>query len=189
MKLIDLKKMEFKGTKVLISKVRNGSAVEVELYFNPKDKKSYQVDKEAGEYREVSKKEKDASWKKLEEESLMKNLKEYSSSLLEKTSETIGDVLQSAQETYDRSDVKKKVDKASEQTFKVLEKTGVPKVAKTVYKEADKHIDTFTGVKILELVEERLTIQSRYNDILATKLEEALRRIEEIESRLSHPKA
>lgn len=49
----------------------------------------------------------------------------------------------------------------------------------TVYTK-DK-IDIITAQKHLNLVEERLTLQMRYNDILATKLDEALKRIEALE--------
>lgn len=49
---------------------------------------------------------------------------------------------------------------------------------------ARKTVDVFTGEKQLRLIEERLTLQMRYNDVLATKLDEALTRITELEARI-----
>lgn len=51
-------------------------------------------------------------------------------------------------------------------------------------KRASEHFDTLSGAAILRLVEERLEVQARYNDLLATKLDEALRRIETLERQL-----
>lgn len=44
--------------------------------------------------------------------------------------------------------------------------------------------DVVSGKKLLQLVEERLELQTQYNDILATKLEEALRRIAALEEKV-----
>jgi len=42
-------------------------------------------------------------------------------------------------------------------------------------------MDVISGKRLLELVEQRLELQAQYNDILATKLEEALQRIAALE--------
>jgi DNA-binding transcriptional ArsR family regulator len=70
--------------------------------------------------------------------------------------------------------------------------------ASTKYVEsgAKKHVDTFktksgekldvvTGLAIYELLQERISLQDRYNDLLAAKLSEALERISELEKKLS----
>ncbi len=44
--------------------------------------------------------------------------------------------------------------------------------------------DVVSGKKLLQLIEERLERQMQYNDILATKLEEALRRIADLEEKV-----
>ncbi len=178
--------MEFRGKKVLIDKVRNGSAVEVELYYHPESGKTYQVDKEVLEFREETTKGREVPWQRFEEEEgFLASLRKDPQTILKITSETVLDALKSVQDTYNQSDVKKKIDKASKQAMQALEQTKVPHVAKKSYEAVDKTLDTFTGQKVLELVEERLTLQSRYNDILATKLDEALKRIEKLEAMLS----
>lgn len=48
---------------------------------------------------------------------------------------------------------------------------------------AGEHFDTLSGAAVLQLVEERLELQARYNDLLATKLDEALERIAQLEKR------
>ncbi len=42
-------------------------------------------------------------------------------------------------------------------------------------------LDSATGQKMYDLVQERLAVQDQYNDVLAAKLHEALQRIEVLE--------
>jgi hypothetical protein len=42
-------------------------------------------------------------------------------------------------------------------------------------------LDSATGQKMYDLVQERLAVQDQYNDVLAAKLHEALQRIEALE--------
>ena len=44
-------------------------------------------------------------------------------------------------------------------------------------------LDQVTGKRLIELVEQKLKIQDAYNDVLATRLAEALKRIEKLEAR------
>jgi len=57
--------------------------------------------------------------------------------------------------------------------------------AGTVWKQASSQFDILSGKQLLSLVEERLEAQSRYNDILATKLDEALERLSTVEKALA----
>ena len=59
--------------------------------------------------------------------------------------------------------------------------TNATAAAKTVSAKTSEVLDTVSGQKILEHMEERNVLQDKYNDILATKLEEALHRIEVLE--------
>ncbi len=43
-------------------------------------------------------------------------------------------------------------------------------------------LDSVSGQKMYDLVQERLAVQDQYNDVLAAKLHEALERIEALES-------
>jgi hypothetical protein len=47
-------------------------------------------------------------------------------------------------------------------------------------------LDQVTGKQLVELLEERLRMQDDYNDVLATKLAEALERIAALEEKLRH---
>jgi len=42
-----------------------------------------------------------------------------------------------------------------------------------------------TGKRLVEMLEEKLRLQDEYNDILATRLAEALERIQKLEARLN----
>jgi len=54
----------------------------------------------------------------------------------------------------------------------------------SMIKQAGEGLDTVSGKAMYDLVKERLDLQDRYNDLLATKLQEALDRIDELEDRL-----
>ena len=58
--------------------------------------------------------------------------------------------------------------------------SGTAKVKK-IHGAVGENLDQLSGKKILEVVEQRLEVQTEYNDLLASKLEEALERIGELE--------
>ena len=86
-------------------------------------------------------------------------------------------------ETYGESDFKKNLDDAVVRSKDYLDEKGVIEKAAKAYDATQDHLDTVAGTKLLRLVEERLELQAKYNDILATKLQEALNRIEALERR------
>ncbi|MCY4524404.1 MAG: hypothetical protein OXB84_06670, partial [Halobacteriovoraceae bacterium] len=57
--------------------------------------------------------------------------------------------------------------------------SGTSKV-KEVSNIAEKHLDQLSGKKIMETVEKRLQLQTEYNDLLASKLDEALEKIKKL---------
>jgi hypothetical protein len=85
---------------------------------------------------------------------------------------------------FETSSLKQSVDRAMQTAKQALDDSGATAVTSKVYETTQDHLDAVTGAKILRLVEERLEIQARYNDILATKLHEALQRLEAIEQKL-----
>ena len=56
--------------------------------------------------------------------------------------------------------------------------------AKSAAGSVGEGFDVVSGKKILDLVEQRLELQAQYNDVLATKLQEALQRIDVLEKEI-----
>jgi hypothetical protein len=90
-----------------------------------------------------------------------------------------------AKGAYEKSGLKSKVGTVSRGTKDLIEKSGVAEAAAHFSRAAGEQFDTLSGAKLLALLEERLAIQSKYNDILATKLQEALERIRRLEAAVS----
>lgn len=93
-----------------------------------------------------------------------------------------------ASELLAASGVPRALDRFSEYADEVAERTGTKKMAMKVSKQVSDGFDAVTGAKILELVEQRLEIQSKFNDILATKLDEALEKLKMLEEKARHNK-
>lgn len=49
-------------------------------------------------------------------------------------------------------------------------------------------LDSISGQRMFDLVQERMAVQDQYNDVLASKLHEALQRIERLEEALNGKK-
>ena len=91
-------------------------------------------------------------------------------------------------EIYEKSELKGKIDKASQETKQFLDERGITEQAIKAYGATQEHLDKVSGAKILAIVEGRLALQEKYNNLLATKLHEALQRIESLEEQLSRLK-
>jgi len=100
-----------------------------------------------------------------------------------KVGSALKDGMNTAKSEYKKSAIKKKVDRGAQGTKQFLDDKGITDTAKMVAQSASSKLDTMSGAKTLQLVEERLALQEKYNDILATKLDEALKRIEALESK------
>ena len=96
--------------------------------------------------------------------------------------EKLSGALGFARQEYERSEAKAYVDQLSSDTKRFLDEKGVTEHVSKAYDATQDHLDVVSGTKILRLVEERLELQEKYNDILATKLFEALKRIEALEA-------
>lgn len=95
---------------------------------------------------------------------------------------------------------KSAVTNTAEAGKQVYSKTGVESVVTYLDSELDRRgvkqslsdtstaignkLDEVTGKRLVDLLEERLQLQDSYNDILATRLAEALDRLDHVESRL-----
>ena len=65
-----------------------------------------------------------------------------------------------------------------------LDQRGAKQAIKSTTGAVVDKLDQVTGKRLLELLEEKLRIQDAYNDILATRLAEALERIAKLEARI-----
>lgn len=77
-----------------------------------------------------------------------------------------------------------KAKEISEQFQSTYEKTGMKDAIEKTRSTSSKKLDVITGQAMYELVKERLALQDRYNDILANKLHEALKKIVELERKI-----
>ncbi len=77
-----------------------------------------------------------------------------------------------------------KTQAAMKNTQQYCDEKGITEKAIKVGNKVNDGKKTFTGEKALEDVNTFLNLQNCYNDLLATKLEEALKRIEVLEQRL-----
>jgi len=91
-------------------------------------------------------------------------------------------------EGYDKSGAKTVVEKSTKETMDFMDRNGITDKAEAGIKKlqevtdiASENFDKVSGKRILEIVENRLILQTQYNDLLASKLEEALNRIEVLE--------
>lgn len=81
--------------------------------------------------------------------------------------------------------LKEHAKKISEGVSSAYVESGVKKHLETAITKSGEQLDVLSGQAMYELVQERLALQDRYNDLLATKLHEALERISELEKILS----
>ena len=65
------------------------------------------------------------------------------------------------------------------------EESGAKGKVDTAQSQISGKFDEFSGQAMYQLVQERLAEQDRFNDLLATKLHEALERISDLEKRLA----
>lgn len=89
-----------------------------------------------------------------------------------------------AKQRIDESAYKSKLSEAIEDSKKYLNDKGVTEKVSLVSDSVSHQLDSISGQKILQKLEERIELQDRYNDILATKLGEALDRIAILEDQL-----
>ena len=119
------------------------------------------------------------------------DIKKSALDIFNKVKETASGLKDKALDEYEKSGAKDEVDKKLGETKKYMDEKGITSKleegidrAKEVGEVAGEHLDKLSGKEILELVEQRLAVQTEYNDVLATKLEEALSRIAELEKKV-----
>lgn len=90
-------------------------------------------------------------------------------------------VVETGKSAYARSTLAAAIDRLDEQ----LDKTGAKKLIADSAGAAVEKLDQVTGKRLVELLEEKLRAQDLYNNVLATRLAEALERIARLEAKLN----
>ena len=80
--------------------------------------------------------------------------------------------------------IKEYAKRVSEEVSSRYDETGAKKHVDTIKTKSGEKLDLASGQAMYELVQERLSIQDRYNDLLAIKLHEALERIAKLENEI-----
>ena len=115
---------------------------------------------------------------------MKKLLKMKADEVFKAASEKLNVAAQEASEKYNSSEMKGYIDKGTRTAKSWIDETGVTGKLNEASNFTGETLDTLTGAKIMQLIQERMVIQEQYNDVLATKLEEALQRIGELEKQV-----
>jgi len=99
-----------------------------------------------------------------------------------KTAEVARGAMTTTQQVYAGS----KLESVVKTVDNELEQRGAKKTIKESTGAVVGKLDQVTGKKLVEMLETRLKVQDEYNDILATRLAEALERIAKLEARFEH---
>lgn len=99
--------------------------------------------------------------------------------------EAAGDATRGAVETGKRSYTGSKLESAINRLDGELDQRGTKRAIKDTAEAVVGKLDQVTGKRLVELLEAKLRAQDEYNDILATRLAEALDRIAKLEARLN----
>jgi hypothetical protein len=91
------------------------------------------------------------------------------------------DALEAGKGVYSGS----KLESAVNYIDRELDQRGAKKALKETAEAVAGKVDQVTGKRLIELLEEKLRVQDAYNDILATRLAEALDRIAALEARFN----
>ena len=108
-----------------------------------------------------------------------KNLQEKFNSFLQIASEKINEGGNIVKQELDNRGITDYVEEKS----KKIQQSDIGKKAIKMSEDVSKGLDQLSGKEILTLVEKRLELQEQYNDVLATKLDEALKRIVTLEAK------
>jgi hypothetical protein len=76
------------------------------------------------------------------------------------------------------------LDRAVDYIDDQLDESGVKHVVGSTYEAVTDRLDQVTGKQLVELLQDRLKLQDQYNDVLATRLAEALNRIAALEEKV-----
>lgn len=106
---------------------------------------------------------------------------------------TANDLAQKTVQELENSGKLDEIKKVKEDVKNYMEEAGITEKAeqginkaKEMSEMANEHFDKVSGKEILKIVEERLRTQTEYNDLIATKVEEALERISVLENTIGN---
>ena len=104
--------------------------------------------------------------------------------LVDEGAGALKNIANSSQSCYEKSGAKKQIDDLSEKAHKHYSESGLKDHVDSVSGNISNQFDVVSGKAMYDAVLERLALQEEYNDILASKLFEALEKIQELEKRL-----
>lgn len=115
--------------------------------------------------------------------------------LFNKAKDAVTEIAEKAKDELESSGALDQIEKKATEMKSYMDENGYSEKAEQGLSKlrettdiASDHLDKLSGKKILELVESRLDTQTQYNDILASKLEEALSRISVLEEKIKDKK-
>ena len=85
----------------------------------------------------------------------------------------------------DNPQIKEEINKHKELISEKYETTGTKDYVETTLTKTSDKLDIISGQKMYDLVKDKLALQDKYNDLLATKLVETLDKIKDLENRIS----
>ncbi len=122
---------------------------------------------------------------------MSEDLKKSTLNFFKKAKDTVTEVAEKTIDELERTGTLDEIRNTQTNVKKYMDDKGITEKAeqglskaKDISEIAGEHLDQISGKKILEIVEQRLEMQTEYNDLLATKLEEALRRIDVLEKQI-----
>lgn len=114
----------------------------------------------------------------------MDDWKKKSQAFIEKASVGLTKAGEVVKSKMDESGVSDAVSKAALSVGEALDKSGISETASKVSSVVGDEFDSVSGKKIFNLLQKNIEIQKEYNDVLASKLEEALNRIKQLEDKI-----
>jgi flagellar motility protein MotE (MotC chaperone) len=93
-----------------------------------------------------------------------------------------GNTAQFISQELKKSDLQSIVSHKADSTRKAIDELTITKKVSELQDYTSDRLDVVSGKKIMDLVEERLELQSNYNDIMASKIIELLERVKHLEN-------
>ncbi|MGE4519929.1 MAG: hypothetical protein AB7E04_10535 [Desulfobacteraceae bacterium] len=105
-----------------------------------------------------------------------------------KATESASKLANATSQKYDQSIAKEKINCLVSATNKKYEEIGVKEKVNTITDKVTEHFDVISGQAMFQAIQDYLVKQEQYNNVLASKLVEALDRIRQLEEKVGFSK-